>query len=263
MMNELVKVKPAMVKIWVDGSPENKMKPSVYRSIISEAHRHNLRVAAHVYYLEDARKLVAAGIDVFGHSIRDSVVDDALVQEMKSKAIPYIPTLTLDKYASAYAGRPDWMDDEFFKAALEPGVYEMLNSQQYQDDQKSSAANARSAIAHQVALKNVKKLYDAGVLIALGTDSGAFPIRPQGFTEHLEMELLVQAGLTPLQTISVATRNAAQLMQIDQQFGTLEKGKIADLLILNMNPAVNIRNTRSIHAIYKAGMEVSKGPVLN
>lgn len=261
MVSQLVKLKPALVKIWVDGSPANKMKPEVYQTIIEEAHKHNLRVAAHVYYLADARRLVASGIDIFGHSIRDSVIDDALISQLKAKNIPYIPTLTLDKFASAYSGRPDWMNDEYFKRALEPGVYEMLDSEKYRSEQQSSAANARSAGAHEIALKNVKKLHDAGVLVALGTDSGAFPIRPQGFAEHLELELLVKAGLTPLQAITLATKNAAKVMRIDQDFGTIEKGKVADLIVLDNDPSEDIKNTRTIAVIYKAGLAVSKGPV--
>ncbi|MES3016854.1 MAG: amidohydrolase family protein [Bacteroidota bacterium] len=261
MMNKLSSLKPEVVKIWVDGSAESKMKPAVYQSILQEAHKHNLRVLAHVYYLSDARRLIASGIDVFGHSIRDSIVDDGLVKQMKAKNIPYIPTLTLDMFAHAYSGKPEWLDDEFFKAALEPGVYEMISSQKYQSDQRASPANARSAAAFQIALGNVKKLHDAGILIALGTDSGAFPIRPQGFAEHLEMQLLVRAGLSPLDAITVATRNAARVMKIDKNFGTIEKGKIADLIILSANPAQNIMNTRKIEAVYKAGRKVSNGPL--
>ncbi|MGV3684633.1 MAG: amidohydrolase family protein [Daejeonella sp.] len=259
MMNRLAQLRPEIVKIWVDGSPENKMKPSVYEAILKEAHAHNLRVLAHVYYLSDARKLVDAGIDAFGHSIRDSVVDDRLVARMKVKNIPYIPTLTLDMFAHAYAGKPDWMNDEFFKASLEPGVYEMLSSEKYRSDQKKLAANARSAAAYQIALKNVRKLHEAGIMIALGTDSGAFPIRAQGFAEHLEMELLVQAGLTPLEAITAATRNAARVLRIEKSFGTLEKGKSADLIILGDDPSVDIRNTRKIEGVYKNGKEVSRG----
>jgi len=262
-MDSLAKVKPAVVKMWVDdfGGKFKKMDPAIYKAIITSAHQHKIRVAAHAYYVSDARKLVADGVNIIGHSIRDSVMDDQLIQSMKAKNVAYIPTLSLDEYAYIYARRPEWVDNAFFKNSLEPGVYEMITSAKYQNDLKNSPAYPRAVAAFEMALKNLKKLYDAGVLVAFGTDSGATPVRAQGFSEHLELELLVQAGLTPLQAIGVATKNSAKLLLIDNKFGTLEKGKTADLIILGGNPAVDIKNMRKIVAVYKAGKEVSKGPV--
>jgi imidazolonepropionase-like amidohydrolase len=99
------------------------------------------------------------------------------------------------------------------------------------------------------------------VIIALGTDSGASTVRTQGFSEHLEMELLVAAGLTPLEAITAATRNAAKAVGIQQQYGTVEKGKVADLLILNEDPSTDIRHTHDINSVFKAGKLVSNGPL--
>ncbi|SEB09686.1 amidohydrolase family protein [Pedobacter hartonius] len=262
-MDSLAKLKPSVVKMWVDdfGGKFKKMDPSIYRAIITEAHKHHIRVATHLYYLSDARKLVADGVNIIGHSIRDSVADDQLINEMKAKGVAYIPTLSLDEFAYIYARKPEWIDDEFFKSSLEPGVYEMITSKKYQDALKKAPGYARSVAAYETALRNLKKLYVAGILVAMGTDSGATPVRAQGFSEHLELELMVQAGLTPLQAIGVATKNSAKILQIADRFGTLEKGKIADLIVLKNNPATDIKNTRSIEAVYKAGKEVSKGPL--
>lgn len=262
-IDSLAKLKPSVVKMWIDNfnGRFKKMDPAIYKTIIREAHRHGLRVAAHVYYLADARELVASGIDLFAHSIRDSVVDDALVQQMKAKGVAYIPTLSLDEFAYVYAHKPEWIDDAFFKASLEPGAYELITSEKYQNDIKNSPQYAKLGLALQNALRNLKKLQAAGILVALGTDSGASPVRTQGFSEHLELQLMVEAGLTPLEAITAATRNAARLMKIDKSYGTLEKGKVADMLVLGSNPVNNIKNTRSIEAVYKAGKEVSKGPL--
>ncbi|MCX2484207.1 amidohydrolase family protein [Pedobacter sp. MR2016-24] len=262
-IDSLALLKPTFVKMWVDdfGGKFKKMDPAIYKSIITAAHQHDLRVVAHAYYLSDARRLVADGVDVIGHSIRDSVIDDQLIVQMKAKKVTYIPTLSLDEFAYIYARKPEWMDDDFFKKSLEPGVYEMISSAKYQNELKNSPAYAKNVAAFQTALKNLKKLYDAGVFVSMGTDSGAMPLRAQGFSEHLEMELMVQAGLTPLQAIGIATKNGAQLLKTDQKYGTLEKGKIADFIILSDNPLNDIRNTRKIQAVYKAGKEVSKGPL--
>ncbi|QES88129.1 amidohydrolase family protein [Rhizosphaericola mali] len=256
--------KPELVKMWLDdfnGTYKIKMKPEIYKAIIAEAHKRNLRVAAHVYYLSDAHRLVQDGVDILGHSIRDSIIDDQLIQEMKQKGVIYIPTLSLDEFAFIYAKKTEWQNDPFFKASLEPGVYELITSQAYQDKIKNDPLFNTKVKALEIAMKNLKKLYDAGILIALGTDSGAMFVRAQGFSEHLELQLMTEAGLTPMEAIEVATGNAAKAIHIDQDFGTIEAGKVADLLILNANPLDNIKNTRKIYQVWKDGKKVSDGPI--
>lgn len=262
-VDEMAKLKPAVLKMWVDdfGGSVPKMKPEIYKAIIQEAHKKGIRVAAHLYYLADAHSLVDAGIDIIAHSVRDKDIDDALLQKMKQKGVVYIPTLSLDEYAYIYARKPEWINDAFFKASLEPGVYEMITSQQYQDNIKNSAAFEKNKAAFETALRNVKKVYDAGILVALGTDSGANPVRTQGFSEHLEMELLTHAGLTPLQAITIATQNAATALRSSKDYGTIEAGKKADFIVLAANPLDDIKNTRAITAIYKNGRQVSPGPL--
>jgi imidazolonepropionase-like amidohydrolase len=256
-LDSLAALNIKIVKMWVDDFNKTvpKMDPSVYHAIIDEAHKRNMRVAAHVYYLSDARQLVADGVDILAHSIRDSVVDDAFLADMKAKNVIYVPTLSLDKFAYAYAGDPDWINDPFFKASLEPGTYEIITSASYKNNTKNSPAYARNENGFKIAMINLKKIFDAGICVALGTDSGAFPIRTQGFAEHLEMKLLTEARLTPLQAIMIATKNAADALQLND-YGVIENGKIADLLILDGDPSVDIRNTRKIYGVYKSGAKI-------
>lgn len=264
-MDSLVKVKPTVVKLWVDdfnGKYKKKMDPAIYKKIIEEAHKRNLRVAAHVYYLSDLQQLVKDGVDIVGHSVRDQEIDAATLKEMKAKGITYIPTLSLDEFAYIYAKKPEWLNNEFFRKSLEPGVYEKISSKAYEDELKNNPLFETNTKAFQTALKNVKKVYDAGIPVAFGTDSGAMFLRAQGFSEHLELQLLVDAGLTPSQAITIATKNAAKAIGIDQDYGKLEKGKVADFIVLEANPLQDIANTQKISAVYKAGKEVSHGPIL-
>jgi len=258
-VDELAPLKPDVIKIWVDGNPT--MKEEIYSAIIQEAHKHGIRVASHLYRLADARKLVAAGVDIIAHSIRDEEIDEAFAAEIKRKNITYIPTLSLDEFAFIYEEDPEWLNDPFFRAALEPGVYEMVTSPAYKERLKNNPATARERGALRIAMKNLLILHKAGVKIALGTDSGAMPIRVQGFGEHLEMELMVKAGLTPLEAIRIATLNSATLLKRDGHNGSLETGKQASFIVLSKDPSSDVEHTREIEAIWVDGRKVSDGPV--
>lgn len=259
-VDELAPLKPDAIKIWVDGNPT--MKEEIYTAIISEGHKYGIRVASHVYRLADARKLVAAGVDIIAHSIRDEEIDPAFAAEIKKRNIIYIPTLSLDEFAFIYAEDPEWLNDPFFRAALEPGVYELVTSPAYKERVKNNPASEREKQALRIAMKNLLILHKAGVKIALGTDSGAMPIRVQGFAEHLEMELMVKAGLTPLEAIRVATLNSATLLKAEGQTGSLQAGKRASFIVLTKDPATDIRNTRTIAAVWVDGKKVSDAPAI-
>lgn len=257
------RLKPDFIKIWVDDfwGQYPKMSPEIYTAIIDEAHKNGLRVAAHLYHLDDARILVANGVDIIAHSIRDGDVDITLLTEMKKRQVAYIPTLSLDDFAFVYEGSPAWMNDPFFRAALDPGVLEMVTSPDYKAKVRANRVTGQEAAALPVAMGNLKKIYDSGILVALGTDSGATPVRVQGFAEHMELVLMVQAGLTPLQAISVATKNGAQLLGVSDQYGRLEPGKKANFIVLEKDPSKDIHNTQTIQAVWKNGIKVSDGPL--
>lgn len=263
-VDELATWHPDVIKIWVDnyyGQFQASMKEEVYTAIIKEAHKRGIRVAAHLYHLTDAHKLVAAGVDIMAHSIRDGEIDDSLVAEMKEKHVAYIPTLALDEFATAYLDDPSWLNDPFFRNSLEPGVYTMITSPAYKEKLRKSPVTSQEQAALKYALINLRKLYKAGILVAMGTDSGATPIRAQGFSEHMELELMVQAGLTPLEAIKVATYNSAKLLGIDADRGTLEAGRRASFLVLDKDPGADIRNTHTLSAVWSDGVKVSDGPL--
>lgn len=249
---KLAAQQPDLVKIWVDDfgdSKTNKMDPTLYREVIAQAHQRGLKVVAHVYYLEDAKRLARDGVDLFGHSVRDQPVDAELIALMKAKNIGYIPTLQLDEAFFVYADQPDWMRAPFFRDALDPGVGEWLASPAYKVKQvsKKDLANAKA---------NVLALHRAGIRIGMGTDSGATIARIQGFAEHRELELLTEAGLTPMQALQAATSGNAAILGIERERGTLAAGQQADILVLDANPLDDIRNTRKIHALWLRGMPI-------
>jgi imidazolonepropionase-like amidohydrolase len=251
---------PDYLKIWVDDvyGKFPKMDPGVFKAAIDEAHRNKIRVASHVFYLADAKALIADGVDALAHSIRDRPVDAALVQQMKQRGTFYVATLGVDESAFAFADDPSLLDDPFLAGALSPEVIAKFRTPEYREKVKADKNLPRIREALANGMKNVKTLQEAGVHIAFGTDSGANPVRIPGWAEHRELELLVRAGLSPMAALVAATRGSANMLGATDR-GTLEKGKRADFLILAGNPLEDIRNTRKLVAIWHGGREVKPG----
>jgi imidazolonepropionase-like amidohydrolase len=258
-VDEMAQRHADFVKIWVDSGygTRPEMRPEVYQAVIEEAHKNHLPVAAHVYYLADAKALIRAGVDVLAHSVRDQPVDGELVALMKRHKVSYLPTLTVDESFYIYAEHPAFMQLDFFKQSLPAVTLSMLTSDAYVKQVRQDPNTGKHKADFRMGQKNLKTLYDAGVHIGFGTDSGAYPVRIPGFSEHRELEDMVQAGLTPMEAIQCATRNNAELLHIADRRGTLEVGKRADLIVLAANPLENITNTRHIVTIFHDGRQVN------
>ena len=260
-VDELAGHRADIVKIWVDDvhGTVPKMKPEIWRAVIDEAHKKHLRVAAHVYTLSDAKELVADGVDVLAHSVRDQVVDDAFIQAMKEHKVWYVPTFTVDESFFVYAERPAFMETKIFQGAAGPKLMAKFGAPGYAEKVNEDPQTEQHRKDFSVGQQNLKRLFDAGVLVGFGTDSGALPGRIPGFAEHHELELMVRAGLTPMQAITAATGENAKLLHAGDR-GTIAEGKRADLLVLDADPLSDIRNTQKISAVYHAGRNVDDLP---
>jgi imidazolonepropionase-like amidohydrolase len=252
-------MKADIVKIRVDDNLRTtaKMTPEVYKAVISEAHRLGMRVAVHLYYLADAKDIIASGGDLVAHSIRDAEVDDELIGALKKAGVCVSPTLMREVSTFVYESTPEWFSDPLFTAHANPEWVAQGKDPARQQGVKNSASAKVYKAALPVAQKNMKKLLDAGVPIAMGTDTGPAG-RFQGYFELMELELMAQAGLTPKQVLAAATREAARCMKIDGQVGTLEAGKWADFVALDANPLDNVSNARKISSVWIAGNRVAR-----
>ena len=250
--------KADIIKFHITGGP-NDMTPAVYGALIDQAHKRGLRAAAHLYYLKDAKGLVNAGVDVIAHSVRDQDVDQALIAEIKRRNVGYIPTFTRDLAQFVYEATPPFFTDPFFLRHIDVYRREMttLSDPALQEKTRNNKEAQNIKVAIQQASRNLKTLSDAGVLIAMGTDTGTNLGQWQGYFEHVELEYMVKAGLTPMQTLVAATGGAAKVMKLDQQLGTIQPGKRADLLVLNANPLTDIKNTRQIHSVWIGGRRLT------
>jgi len=249
-----------LIKIRVDDffDTREKMPPHVFRAVIESAHERGLRVAAHVYELEDAKALVEAGVDLLAHSVRDRDVDDELIALMREREVCLCPTLTRELSVFAYAQRPAFFDDPFFLRDADPAVVAALQDPERQRAVADDPATERAREGLEVARRNLARLADAGVRIAFGTDTGP-PGRFQGYFEHVELEMMVEAGLTPAQALRAATVDAARCFGHEGRVGELEPGAWADFVVLSADPTEDIRNLRRIESVWIAGRPVA-GP---
>jgi len=258
-VDELAAKKADFVKMWVDDNfgRGRKLAPEITTEIIREAHQHGIKALAHIVNLADAKQLVKAGLDGLAHSVRDQEVDAELIVAMKKNgslrgdAWQMAPTLTRELSTFVYAERPKFLDDPFFTHGEPASAIEQVTNPQYVNRMKNDPALARNRGLLEMAKRNLKLLSDAGVRIGFGTDTGPTG-RFQGYFEHLEMELMVEAGLTPVQVIAAATKSGAEFLGA-RDLGTLEVGKWTDLIVMTKNPLEDIRNTRSMTQVYIAG----------
>jgi imidazolonepropionase-like amidohydrolase len=247
-------MKVDIVKIRVDDNlgATPKMAPEIYKAVIDEAHKKGLRVAVHLFYLDDAKAVLDAGADFIAHSVRDVAVDDAFIAMMKRRNVCYCPTLTREISTFVYESTPPWFSDPLFLKHADLAAVEALKQPARQQAMANSKSAQRYKAGLEIANRNLKKLADAGVPIAMGTDTGP-PARFQGYFELMELEMMAKAGLTPKQVLASATRDAARCMKLDAEVGTLEPNKWADFVVLDADPLADISNVRQINAVYIAG----------
>ena len=255
-VDEIVGKGADFVKVWIDSQNGKlvKLSPEFCAAVMDQARKHGKITMAHVYEYADAKMIVDKGVNILAHNVRDQEIDADFVATLKRRNVSVISTLAREEGMFVYGEAPAWIDDPFFRKGLSAERLAILKTKK-REEQAKDPELARNKRAFEIDKINIKKLSDAGVRVALGTDSGGAPDRffIQGFFEHRQMELMIQAGLTPMQVIQAFSKNAAETLGIDKEFGALAKGKAADLLVLEKNPLENITHMRTIQAVYLGG----------
>lgn len=247
-----------IVKIRVDDNlgTARKMSPEVYQEVIAEAQSRGLRVAAHVYYLADAVDLLTHGVDFIAHSIRDTAVGPEIIKLLTDANVCVSPTLMREVSTFVYETTPAFFDDSLFLAHADAAQIAANRDPKRQESIRNSTSAQRYKAGLVVAKQNLKALSDAGVTIAMGTDTGPAG-RFQGYFELMELEHMADAGLSPAQILAAATIDAARCMKLDADLGTLSAGKYADFVVLDANPLDNISNVRRIASVWIAGRRLA------
>ena len=247
------------VKIRVDDNlgTATKMPPEVYKAVIDEAHKRGLRVATHLYYLDDAKGLLAAGADFIAHSVRDQPVDDEFVSALKASNRCYTPTLMREVSTWVYESTPDFFADTFFLKHANPAWVAAGRDPARQEATRTNRSAQTYKAQFPFAVRNLERLAEAGIPIAMGTDTGPMG-RFQGYFELMELEEMVKAGMPAAQVLKSATNIAARCMGLDRDLGSIAPGKWADFVVLDGNPLADISNVRRISSVWIAGNRVAR-----
>jgi imidazolonepropionase-like amidohydrolase len=265
-VRKLAEQKPDLVKIWyiVDKDhPVGSFRPIV-RATIEESHAHKIRVAVHATELETARAAVEEGADVLVHSVTDKPIDDAFVKLLKDRGTILCPTLVVfERYGRTFSHQlnltPEeqkWGNAEVIASLDVTKIPQDKLPQRIKDAlAKPDEVLDRIKKTYDVALRNLKRLEDAGITIAAGTDAGNIGTI-HGPALFREFQLMKEAGLTPMQILKCATANAAKLFGGDTgaRIGEIENGYLADLVILDSNPADDIAHASDIKTVVKNGV---------
>jgi imidazolonepropionase-like amidohydrolase len=227
-------------------APLPVMRPEVMRAIIDEAHKVGLKAYVHAPTLRHAKEVLEAGADGLVHSVADMPVDDEFIAMMKKNRATYTTTLAL---YTAFADRAGWMrrlealDD---RRVISKDVY-----QRYETPEEGKNDHIAERLPYL--RTNVRKIFGAGILVLAGTDTGVGGVL-LGVSSQMELVLLVEAGLTPQEALQTATINAAKMLGREKDLGTVETGKLADLIMLDADPLADIRHIREIHRVIKGGV---------
>jgi imidazolonepropionase-like amidohydrolase len=253
-----VRIGADWIKLRVDDNLGNgtKMPWDVIAAAMTVADNAGLPVATHIFYMDDALRLLDMGTDLIAHSVRDQKVTAAFTDAMLESGVCYVPTLTREVSTFVYESRPDFFDDPFFLEGAKQSEIERVSDPAFMAGVASSPTAAGYKLALQQAKENLKIVADAGVPIAFGTDTGPGG-RFLGYFEHMEFDLMADSGLTPEQILLSATSVAADCVDLDD-VGILAAGRWADFVVLDENPLEDIQATHSINKVFVAGNELNR-----
>jgi imidazolonepropionase-like amidohydrolase len=255
-VRELAAQKVDFIKIWVDSIYGRlpKITPEIRAAIVEEAAKNHIPVVAHIRDEEDVYQLGELGVTDFLHSVRDKEpLDGKFIAFAKSHGISFAPTLSVIQRDWYFAENPQLLQDPEIRFGLNSATLADLEKPETQRRMLDNPNLARSKNELASTQRFVRQMAENGVALVVGSDSGAGAVA-WGWGTHNEMALLVEAGLPPLEVLRMGTRRAAERISPGPpEFGTIEDGKIADLLLLDADPLQDIRNARKIARVMQNG----------
>lgn len=248
-----------VIKIWMT-TP--KFPPEVITAIVDEARQQAIPIVAHVTDVPSLRQLADQGVTDFLHTPRDQPVTPELVAYAKARKLSFAPTLANGEAAWFYYEHPEILNLPMLQDALYPRGRQMLADASRKEKTLAAPDLAQRKSRLREVYPFIKAMSDAGVRIVTGTDCGAeaSQITPFGHATHREMQMYVEAGLSPLAAIRAATLDAARVLTRSENpdYGSLQPGKAADLVVLDRDPSVDILNSITIAGVMRGGQWVQR-----
>ena len=253
--------KPDFIKVWYVVSKKTSISLEdffpIVKAIAEETHKHGLKLFVHATELETAKRAIEAGADVLAHNVIDKKVDKEFLKLAKENNVIVIPTMWVFKsYDAVYSKQLKLSKEEMTlgNPKVISSFFDMYDIayDELGDRQKKLLVEAKPIEIDSVQLQNVKMMQDAGVAIAVGTDAGNVGV-VHGPAIYHDFEIMSKAGLTNMQILTDATINAAKLVNKEKLTGSIDKNKLADLVVLNSNPLESIKNTSDIHFTMENG----------
>ncbi|MCB2108222.1 MAG: amidohydrolase family protein [Rhodobacteraceae bacterium] len=258
LIAKIEREKPDMLKLILDrqGLYANRAVPTmsedIFHKVVQTADEMGVRTTVHVSMEWDADMAARSGVSAMAHPVLRAVVNDSYIKELADRKIPIATTMTVFSNIARVADDPSFFDNPLFKATLSEEEREKGKTSERQR-YITSGMSGMFQLMIPYAKQNIKRLFDGGVILALGTD------RTDGPTAHQELELLNQSGIGPFDCIKIATLNGAIYLGREKDLGSVETGKLADLVLLTADPADSVANFAAIDTVIKDGVVIDRG----
>lgn len=227
------------------------LDPELMARVARYINEHGVRTTVHISHEYRARQAIAAGINTLAHPIIQGPISEGFVGLMASTGTPMVSTLTIGEGYSRLVEHPEFLDRPIYRDVYEPELIRELRTT-VRDEYAARTWTTWMKVMTPVAQENLRLIDAAGGTIVLGSDQSSGP------ASHRELELMVQGGIPPLEAIRIATLNAAIFLGKEREMGSVEEGKLADLVLLDGDPLVDIGNAQGVAMVVKGGVVIDR-----